>query len=147
MILLFTPLIQLDPTPFTQWGVLGILAFVIVVMGGLIWKLFVKQGERDQVLMNFVDKHRLETTVAMQGVANTVASSHDKLATAVTTSHSELKVTIDHHTRMLDEILMANRVLEQIERLLERLKSKGIDLTREEVENIVRTIIHERVRG
>ena len=123
-----------DPTPFTAWGVLGLLGVVIIVLVGVIWKLFIRQSSsqevRDKTLMDFVDRHRSETTRAMQDVATTVASSHDKMSQAFA-----------RQSRALDEVLLTGRVLDQVEKM--RLRS-GVPLTPEEIDRIVRSVLHER---
>lgn len=133
-----------DPTPFTQYGVMGLLGFVIIALIGVIWKLFLKQDQsmaaRDTVLMDFVNKHRAETSLAMQNVANTVANSHDKLASTLSLGLSELKTSTERHTRVLDKVLMTNSIFEQIE----RLKQKGTELSVDEIDKLVRSIIQEK---
>lgn len=123
----------LDPTPWTAWGVLGLLGLVVVVLMGVIWKLFLKQTStmeaRDQILMNFVDKHRGETTQAMKEVATTVSLSHQKMVEA-----------FGRQARALDEVLLTNRVLDKVE----TMRARGTQLTAEEIERVVRTVIHER---
>lgn len=125
--------IGLDPTPWTAWGVLGLLGIVVLVLMGVIWKLFLRQTStmevRDQILMTFVDKHRGETTQAMQNVANTVSLSHEKMAQA-----------FGRQARALDEVLLTNRVLDKVE----TMRNRGTVLSAEEIERVIRTIIHER---
>lgn len=123
----------LDPTPWTAWGVLGLLGIVVLVLMGVIWKLFLRQTStmeaRDQILMNFVDKHRGETTIAMQAVATTVSASHEKMVQA-----------FGRQARALDEVLLTNRVLDKVE----TMRARGTTLSGEEIERVVRTVIHER---
>lgn len=123
----------LDPTPFTAWGVLGLLGVVILILVGVIWKLFVRQSSsqevRDKTLMDFVDRHRSETTNAMERVATTVSNSHDKMTQAFA-----------RQARALDEVLLTNRVLDQ----LEKMKLRGVTLSSDEVDKVVRSVMHER---
>jgi len=124
-----------DPLPFTQFGILGILGVVIVILTGVVWKLFTQQSSvqqaRDKTLMDFVDRHRSETTAAYTSVAATVASSYDGL-----------RKTLDRQSRMMDELLMAQRVLDQIEKM--KKDRDGVVLNQTEIEGIVRSIMHER---
>src|SRR4051812_31784712 len=64
----------LDPTPYSAWGVLGILAVVILVLIGIQWRLFNRQDQRSEsqikAFMDFMDRHRAETTSALSGMAN-----------------------------------------------------------------------------
>lgn len=124
-----------DPTPFTAWGVLGLLGVVIIVLVGVIWKLFVRQSSsmeaRDQILMSFVDRHRSETTVALDNIANKVTASNDRVTAAFA-----------KQARALDEILFANRVLDQVEKRIKAQGVAGLDDTM--IEKIVRSVIHER---
>jgi hypothetical protein len=130
----------LDPTPWTAWGVLGLLGLVVVILMGIIWKLFTKQTStmeaRDQILMSFVDRHRSETSKAindvsdksnqaMKDVANTVAASQDKMVSAFAKM-----------ARVIDELVL-------LERIYDRASKKaggGTPLTEEEVEKIVRIV-------
>jgi aryl carrier-like protein len=118
-----------DPTPFTQWGVLGLLGFVICVLMGVIWRLFIHQSssqkDRDQVLMSFVDRHRGETTIAMTGIAETVSRSYDRMGTAM-----------NRQARALDAVLDTGRVMDHVA----RMKREGVALTREELDAVVRSI-------
>lgn len=122
-----------DPTPFTAWGVLGLLGLVIVVLMAVLWKIVTRQSSsmetRDKILMEFVDRHRGETTAAMTQVAATVSASHDKMTAA-----------FSRQARALDEVLMTNRVLDQID----KMKTRGVNLTTEEIDRIVRSVLHER---
>lgn len=125
----------LDPTPFTAWGVLGLLGLVVIALIGVIWKLFVKQTQsaevRDKVLMDFVNAHRGETTAAMQGVAQTVANSHDKMT-----------VAFNRQAQLLDQMLYANRVLEKVE----SMRSRGVEITPDQIATIVRMVADENAR-
>lgn len=122
-----------DPTPFTAWGVLGLLGLVIIVLVGVIWKLFVKQTStmesRDQILMSFVDRHRLETTQAIERLGIMIAASNDKVTGAFA-----------KQARALDEVLLTNRVLDQIE----KMKARGVQLDETLVEKVVRSVFSER---
>jgi hypothetical protein len=134
----------IDPTPFTAWGVLGLLGVVIIVLVGVIWKLFVRQSSsqetRDKVLMDFVDRHRLETTVAMKEVATTVAQSQDRTASSIIQSQDRMAQAFARQSRALDEVLLTSRVLDQIE----KMKLRGLPLTAEEIDRVVRSVMHER---
>lgn len=127
--------IGLDPTPFTAWGVLGLLGLVIVVLVGVIFKLFVRQSSsmdaRDKILMEFVDRHRGETTAAMNQLGQLVGQSHDKMVAAFA-----------KQARALDEVLISNRVLDQIE----KMKQRGTTLDDTTIEKVVRSVLHERIR-
>lgn len=124
---------MIDPQPFTQWGVLGLLGLVIIVLLGVVFKLFNSQAknmeDRDKIIMDFVDRHRGETTTAMKDVAGVVASSNDRMAQAFA-----------RQSRALDEVLLTNRVLDQVE----KKKTRGTPLTDDDIERVVRTVLHER---
>lgn len=123
----------IDPTPFTAWGVLGLLGLVIIVLVGVIWKLFVRQSSsmeiRDKTLMDFVNIHRGETTAALMKIGDMVVSSNDRVVAAFA-----------KQARALDEVLLSSRVLDQIE----KLKQRGTTLDDTTIEKIVRSVLHER---
>lgn len=122
----------LDPTPYTAWGVLGLLGIALIVMLGVVWKLITQQTAnmktRDELIMGFVDRHRGETTKAMADVAGTVAQSNDRLT-----------VAFNRQSRALSEILLANRVLDRVE----SMRKAGVVLTQPEIDSIVRAAAHE----
>lgn len=136
-----------DPSPFTAWGILGILAFAIAVLCGILWKLFVSQRAmfetRDKLLMEFVDRHRGENTAAMIKVADTVATSQKELGGVLSSSLHDLQVIIARQQRRLDEVLMTGRVLDKIE----AMRKRGADIDETMIEKVVRTVIHERIRS
>lgn len=127
---------MVDPTPWTAWGVLGLLGLVIVVLMGIVWRLFNKQTStmevRDKLMMDFVDRHRGETTKAMQDVATTVSNSYEKLS-----------LHLGRNTRALQEMLLLNRFSEQI-RQLKASGTPGSQLTEEEIARIFRVVVHEQ---
>lgn len=137
---------MIDPSPFTAWGILGILAFAIVVLCAILWKLFVSQRAmfeaRDELLMGFVDRHRGESTAAMIKVADTVAASQKELGGVLSSSLHDLQVIISRQQRRLDEVLMTGRMLDKIE----AMRKKGVDIDETVIEKVVRNVIHERVR-
>lgn len=124
---------MIDPTPFAAFGVLGGLLFVVVVLALLVRNILETQFKRfeakDQILMDFVNVHRKETSVSLDNVATKVSSGHDKLA-----------VIIDRHTRKLDEFLLTREVLSRVE----AAKRRGDPLDEAIVEKIVRTVQGER---
>lgn len=128
--------IQIDPTPYTAWGVLGALVFVLIVFAGVGWKLFGSISSsfdtRDKTLIDFVNLHRGETTLAMKEVAHCVNESNRDIASA-----------LREQSRVLDQMMLTDRVTEQLKR------RRGESLpTREELESIVRQVIREsRERG
>jgi len=134
----------LDPTPYTAWGVLGLLGVSLIVMLGVVWKLITQQTAnmktRDELIMNFVDRHRSETTKTLAEVANTIAASGERQAAAATASNEKIGAILTRHTRMLDEVLMSNRVLDKIS----AMKQSGVTMSQAEIETLVRTIMHER---
>lgn len=137
----------MDPSPFTAWGILGILAFAIVVLCAILWKLFVSQRAmfetRDKLLMDFVDRHRSESAATMTRVADTVSSSQTKLGDVLSTSLHDLQVTIARQQRRLDEVLMTGRVLDKIE----AMRKRGADIDETMIEKVVRSVWHEKIRS
>lgn len=135
----------LDPSPFLQWGVLGVLAFVIATLTGVIYKLFITQNkvqsERDAFLMNFSTTLSDKTSNALKEIGTTIANSHEKLADSIRVSNAELKQTIDKHTRVIDRSMLANSIFEQVKRM--KLEDNK-ELTTTEIESIVRSVVSER---
>jgi hypothetical protein len=123
----------LDPTPYTAWGVLGLLAIGFLVALGMIWRLVVRNSaERDtssKQMMDFLDRNRIENNAALQGVAKTVADSNDKMSTA-----------FNRQSRLLDELLIRNRAIDRID----RLREGGSPVSSDEIRRIVREEILDR---
>jgi len=132
LILVLQSPVGLDPTPWSAWGVLGLLGLIVIALMGIIWRLFNKQTStmevRDKLIMDFVNTHRSETTRSMQDVAKTVSDSYDKMS-----------VNFSRQARALNEILLANRVLDRIE----KMKASGAVMTPAEIESLVRSIFHD----
>lgn len=126
----------LDPTPFAAFGVLGGLLFALVIMTLLLRNILEKQTERyqksEEVLMDFVNGHRKETTESLQNIASKIADSHDKIG-----------YIIDRHTRRLDEFLLTSEVMRRID-IAKRRGDAPLDDT--VIEKIVRTVINEKKR-
>ena len=143
ILLLQSPL-GIDPTPFTAWGVLGLLGVVIIVLVGVIWKLFTKQSSsmevRDKILMDFVNVHRSETTAALEKLGLGSAASLRELSAVITSSNDRVVAAFAKQARALDEVLLAARVLDQIE----KMKARGTNLDDTTIEKIVRSVLHER---
>lgn len=127
--------LPLDPTPFTAWGILGILAFVIVILGVILYRLFVRQTSsmeaRDKIIMDFVNQHRGETSTVMRELVDKVIASDERLGDVMR-----------RQTRIVDDLVMQLRFLDQIE----RLKRAGMPLTQEEIDRVMRSVQHERAR-
>lgn len=125
--------IGLDPTPFTAWGVLGLLGMMLVVLAGILWKLFGKQTafmeQNTKTLIDFVNEHRGETSATLNTIMTTMTVSHDKMTDAFV-----------KQARVLDEVLLTNRIFEQVK----RAKQEGINLDDTVIERIVRTVTQER---
>lgn len=133
-----------DPGAFTAWGILGILAFAIAVLCGILWNLFNRQARmfetRDKLLMDFVDNHRRENAVAMDNVATKVSASHDNLATTLSHSLEDIRNVIDRHTRRLNDFMLTREVLSKVD----QMKKRGDPLDETVVEKVIRTVINEQ---
>lgn len=147
MIVLFSFLqspLGIDPTPFTAWGVLGLLGLVIIVLVGVIWKLFVRQSSsmeiRDKTLMDFVNVHRGETTKALDKLGGDTTQALGKMSDMMVSSNDRVIAAFAKQARALDEVLLASRVLDQIE----KMKARGTALDDTMIEKIVRSVLHER---
>lgn len=131
-----------DPTPFNPaaWGIMGILAFVIAGLLGIVWRLFNKMGtdqaKRDEVLMGFVNAHRGETSRALEAMGAKINESYRDLK-------SVFEEQIRHLERqgvMLNEILAAQKIVTELGRLR---REGGREVTHEDLEGVVRGVIGE----
>lgn len=142
--LLFFQSTSLDPGSFTEYGIVGILGVVILILGYILYKLFYQHTKvlenRDKMVMDFVNDHRSETTAAMMNVASTIAVSQKEAADKVAGSYDRLQASFERQARVLDEVVLSSRVVDRIA----AQKRKGVDLTDDEIERAVRTIMHER---
>ena len=122
------PMIGIDPTPFTAWGVLGLLALVIIVLIGIIWKLFNKSTaaieSQTNTLMGFGDKQRGETAKTLTEITDKVTSSQDRMTSAFAKM-----------ARNLDELVMLERIYDRAAK-----RAGSTPLTEEEIEKIVRRV-------
>jgi hypothetical protein len=125
--------IGLDPTPFTAWGVLGLLGVMLIVLAGILWKLFSRQTafmeQNTKTLIDFVNDHRGETATALEKITGAISASHDRMTDAFV-----------KQARVLDEVLLMSRIFEQVK----RAKLEGVNLDDTLVERIVRTVTQER---
>lgn len=70
----------------TSWGVLGALVFVIVLLGGIIWAVFVRgaveTGKRTDAFLTFTMDHTNRHIEAIAGLGQKIQSGDDRLAQA-----------------------------------------------------------------
>lgn len=125
-----------DPTPYTAWGVLGLLGFAFIALILIVYRLFSRQTSSMENIsssfMEFVDRHRSETLTGMQRIGDMVGQSNEKMVAA-----------FNRQARALDEVLMVNRLMDQIV----DAKKQGISLTPQEMQRIVQAVAHERAIG
>lgn len=137
MITFIPSLLQiLDPTPYQEFGIMGILGLAIAILCALVWRLVVKQSEafekRDQVLMAFVSTHRAESGQALNHLGEVLDASMAKLV-----------IAFDRQQRKLEEVILTGRVLEKVA----GMRKRGMDLDETTVEQVVRSVIKERDPG
>lgn len=120
--------IGLDPTPFTAWGVLGLLGVVVLVLVGIIWKLFNKSTaaieSQTQTMMGFVEKHRTETSKALGELTDKIVLSQDRMTNAFTKMGKEL-----------NELVLLERIYDRAAK-----RAGNSPLSEEEIEKIVRRV-------
>lgn len=125
----------IDPTPFTAWGVLGLLGVTVAVLLGIIWRLSAQQSasmkENTSTIISFINTHRGETTKALEELGKSWTSSNDKVIAAFT-----------KQARALDQVLITDRILNQ----LERMKKRGTQLTDDEIDKAVRLTLREHTQ-
>lgn len=135
---------QIDPTPFTAFGVLGALLFVIVIMGGLIYHLVTKQAaafqSREEQFMNFIGSHTDKTNSAAKENVDKTNAALREISNNMQQSLSKIEGVISKHTNKLDAFLLTSEVLRRIE----QAKKKGDILDETTIEKVVRTVVQEQ---
>lgn len=112
--------VSIDPTPYTAWGVVGTLAFTIVVLCGTVIVILVRQSNRDRMLMDFVDRQRSETSLTLKDMSTTLQTSQDHLGTTLTTALNRFEQAFTSQSNRLNEVLVTGRVLERVAALQRR---------------------------
>jgi len=134
----------LDPTPYTAWGVLGLLGVVILVGLGIIWRLFVVQTRfmesRDSRLMSFVDTHRQQFAQALADIVHEQSQALAKMAAANDKSMAGFTRALNRQARGFDEVLLADRAYNK----LASLHAAGVTISHGEIEGVIREIIRQR---
>jgi len=134
----------IDPTPYTAWGVLGLLGLVVIFGVLIIWRLFVTQTrfmeERDTRLMKFVGEHRQEFSASLEKVTERQSATIEQVTGTLGRSNERLARAFDRQSRALDEVLIADRALNRIA----ALQGTGASISQTDVESIVRELIRQR---
>jgi len=124
----------LDPTPWTAYGVLGILIPVIALLTTIVWRLVHSFSDaiskRDVTFMEFIEKQRTESSTSVEKISNMVKESYDKLS-----------VIMGQQVRAMDRVLLANNVAAQIE---SRLGKHPNAPTSQEIETLIRQVLSEQ---
>lgn len=134
--LLFLQSPPLDPAAYggAAWGVLGALVFVIVVMGGITYTVFVRGAaanqKRDEFLVGFLTNRDDKTAAALADLGKKIESGDQKVADALVAS-----------ARTSQAVLVA---WEAMARARER-KNSGTGLLPAEISQILKEA-HETVR-
>lgn len=134
------PVIGIDPTPFTAWGVLGLLVVVVLILMGIIWKLFDKSStaiaSQTEQLMEFVDKHRGETSKTLQEIIASMVAAQRESSEKVATSQDKMTSAFSKVARTLDELVLLERIYDRAA----KRASGATPLTEEEIDKIVRRV-------
>lgn len=132
-----------DPTPWTAWGVLGLLGLTVAVLLGIIWRLSVHQSAamkaNTDTLISFVNTHRGETATVLTGIKNDTVSALAQLGQVLATSNDRMVAAFGKQARALDQVLLSNRILDKIE----QMKNRGTNLSEKEIERIVASFLKE----
>lgn len=123
MPLFFIPLpspLSVDPTPYTAWGVVGTLAFTIVILCCTVIVILMRQGNRDKMLMDFVDRQRSETAMTLKDLSSNVQLSQEHLGTTLIQALSRFEQAFDRQAQRLNEVLITGRVLEKVAQMQKR---------------------------
>jgi hypothetical protein len=138
---------QLDPTPFTAFGVLGALLFVIVIMVGLIYHLITKQAAhfetREQQFMNFIGAHTDKTNGALKETTEKNNTTLKEVANGMQQSLAKIEGVISQHTDKLNALYLMG----EVSRRIEAAKRKGDALDDTMIERVVRNVINEQKGG
>lgn len=123
-----------DPGAFTAWGILGILAFAIAVLCGILWKIITKQAEmyasKDAVFVASLDR-----------VTDKMAESQKEMSTTLSNAMQDIKDTMVRLIRRLDEHMLLSKVADRVQ---QASKGKGADLDDTVIERVVRSILSEQ---
>lgn len=127
---------SMDPLSYggASWGVLGALVFVIGIMGGILYNVFVKGSaaarEREDKLLAFVSSHSDKTADVLRELGEKIERGDSRVANAM-----------DNQARMLQTVLLTWDALQRA-----RIQKAGTGvLTPTEIENIIRAA-HEATR-
>lgn len=133
-------MIGIDPTPFTAWGVLGLLVVVVLILMGIIWKLFDKSStaiaSQTTTLMEFVDKHRGETSRVLSEISAGFVKSQSDTAEKVSASQDRMTSAFAKMARTLDELVLLERIYDRAT----KRAAGATPLTDEEIDKIVRRV-------
>lgn len=131
-----TPMV--DPLAYggASWGVLGTLVFVIVVLGGIIYNIFIKGSvaarEREDKLLAFVSTHSDKTADVLRDLGDKIERGDGRVAAAM-----------DNQARMLQTVLLTWDALQRA-----RIQKAGNGvLTPSEIESIIRSAHDATRRG
>lgn len=123
-----------DPGAFTAWGILGILAFAIVVLCGILYKIITKQAEmyasKDAVFVASLDR-----------VTDKLSQSQKEMSGTLSEAMQDIKDTMVRLIRRLDEHMLLSKVADRIQQVS---KNKGADLDDTVIERVVRSILSEQ---
>lgn len=134
------PMIGIDPTPFTAWGVLGLLVVVVLILMGIIWKLFDKSSSamtsQTTIIMDFVDKHRGETHKTLQEIIASMVAVQKESSDKVAVSQDKMTSAFSKVARTLDELVLLERIYDRAA----KRAAGAVPLTDEEIDKIVRRV-------
>lgn len=134
----------IDPTPYAAFGVMGGLLFAVVVLTALLWRLFARQSDmfekRDQVLMDFVNDHRKESSASLDNIANKVAKSQEDLGATLSLSLGEIKTVMSQLSRRMGDFMLTSTVLTKVD----QMRRKGDSLDETVIEKVVRSVLSDQ---
>lgn len=133
--------IGIDPTPFTSWGVLGLLGLAFLACVGLVWRLVVKGTEahatQNKIVMDFVSAHRTEFSKTSEDNRKEFARLLEQIGESVRTSNKELTIAFNRQSTMLDRVLLQRSVLSEIRELHAQGKSIDTDTIERAIEKVL----------
>lgn len=138
-------LIQVDPSAFggASWGVLGSLVFVILVGGGVFYKVSTASAAearaRDQMMMTFVSEYQNKYAGQMDKLASAIETSTSRMAESIARSSNDTTVALRRQEKELRELLSTQRILDLIDKA-----GKQTPLSADIVDRILRAVKSER---
>lgn len=126
-------LVQVDPTPFTAWGVLGLLGFAFLIVMGIVYNLVTKQVARqvdssaaqNKAFMDFMGSHGDKFTKVLEQVTDKQREAISGLSSSIRESNKDLTYAFNRQANLLDRMLLSRNVIQEIKEM--NMQGKPLD--------------------